>query len=189
MSTHNYNYKEKQEDHDKEYQEGYYEEDEYYEEEEDYDDYYDEYDRYEEKLFPSSIGKSKGSSSNKKNIIPKTAAKTISKPPSKVPSVKKQTEEKKEKVQKELEFHDKVCDKILECFEKAPDLLSFDKIILDEKDKYEYILITPLHNQYLTIKENDKIIKLIKENPHYDKLKEFICVGKYYYVEQNISLY
>lgn len=82
--------------------------------------------------------------------------------------------------------NDNILGKIIEYFETNPDLLGFDQSILDNLEMYEYIVITPLHPRYREIQGNEKIIKLIPTSKYYGKIKDFICIGKYYYSEQNV---
>lgn len=53
--------------------------------------------------------------------------------------------------------------------------------MIENQDNYEYIILCPNYQNYDIIEQTDKIIKIQKNNKYYGKLKDFVCVGKYYY--------
>ena len=77
-----------------------------------------------------------------------------------------------------------VLDQIVTCIETSPDLLNFGNKILDNIELYEYIVVTQTYPKYKQFKQTDKVIKLLPSDKHYSKLKDFGCIGKYYYSGQ-----
>ncbi len=61
---------------------------------------------------------------------------------------------------KQEEFNDDIYQKTIEYFETCPDLLNFEMNMIDEIEKYEYIIVAPSHPLYDQLENNDKIIKL-----------------------------
>lgn len=64
-------------------------------------------------------------------------------------------------------------------------MLNFDNTLLANLDLYEYIIVTQIHPKYKYLEQTNKIIKLKPSDKQFGKLKDFVCVGKYYYSDQN----
>jgi hypothetical protein len=80
--------------------------------------------------------------------------------------------------------NDKIYEEIIECIDLNPDILVFSEDeIKNNIDNTEYILvITDYYYYYTDIYKNKKIIELNISSKHYARLKDFIVIGKMYYV-------
>lgn len=81
--------------------------------------------------------------------------------------------------------NDKIYEEIIECIDLNPDILVFSEDELkDNIDNTEYILVinNKLLDYYTDIYKDKKIINLDICNRYYARLKDFVIIGKMYYV-------
>ena len=81
--------------------------------------------------------------------------------------------------------NDKIYEEIIECIDLNPDILVFSEEELKNNiDNTEYILVinNKLLDYYTDIYKDKKIIELNISSKHYARLKDFIVIGKMYYV-------
>ena len=81
--------------------------------------------------------------------------------------------------------NDKIYEEIIECIDMNPDILVFSEDELkDNIDNTDYILVinNKLLDYYTDIYKDKKIINLDICNRYYFRLKDFIIIGKMYYV-------
>ena len=88
---------------------------------------------------------------------------------------------------KNEEVYDNLFAKTLELFETAPDLLEFNPQMLENIEQFEYVIISPEHPLYNALNLHPKVIKLEQSSKFYGKLKQFVCLGKYYFDKQTIE--
>ena len=88
---------------------------------------------------------------------------------------------------KNEEVYDDIFAKTLELFETAPDLLEFNPLMLENIEQFEYVIISQEHPLYNTFDLHPKVIKLQQSSKFYGKLKQFVCIGKYYFDKQTIK--
>lgn len=70
---------------------------------------------------------------------------------------------------------------IISLLDKGSNLLNFELDMIQNIDLYEYVILCPKHPDYDKYENTEKIIKLEQKNKFYSKIKDFICIGKYYY--------
>ena len=78
-------------------------------------------------------------------------------------------------------LYDDLIEKTVSLIEKGSNLLNFELNMTDMIENYEYIILCPNHPEYDNFENTEKIIKLQKASKFYGKIKDFICVGKFYY--------
>ncbi len=80
-----------------------------------------------------------------------------------------------------IDLHDITIENIISLLDKGSNLLNFELDMIENIDLYEYIILCPKHPDYDKYENTDKIIKLELKSKFFYKMKDFVCIGKYYY--------
>lgn len=80
-------------------------------------------------------------------------------------------------------LYDDIIEKTILLIDKGSNLLNFELNMTDKDniENYEYIILCPNHPNYDNFENTEKIIKLQKASKFYGKIKNFVCIGKFYY--------